>query len=258
MQSMVNLTFSVLKILSSKLRPFKPIILLLPALITRQSLVAQESYANLLSSSQFTLHYEMTGSFDPDISIFADTVLPPPVKPKLLPDNMSLMERGLWGESGLLRSIGISSPLTPEVRKHELAVRRTMLSIHQIGGFITLGFMLATCYYGQKIIDGGVTGRRNYQSTKNTLVAFTISSYSLTALLSILSPPPLIRRDESSTTTTHKTLAWLHVAGMIVTPILGTLISRNHKFNMDAAHVHQIGGYITTAIFAASMIVVTF
>lgn len=192
---------------------------------------------------------------------FANSVSPDTTiqifKPKLLPDKMSFLERRLWGEKGLVRGIGLSSPLSPEVRKHELDVRRFMLTAHQIGGFTTLGLMLATCYFGQKIIDGGVDGRRDYESTKKTLVAATITSYSLTALLSVLSPPPLIRRDESSTVTLHKTLAWFHVAGMIVTPILGSLINTNRTFNMDKAHYHQIAGYITTAIFATAMIVIT-
>ncbi|TSA26550.1 MAG: hypothetical protein D4R68_07115 [Ignavibacteriales bacterium] len=186
-------------------------------------------------------------------SVFPDTTVQI-FKPKLLPDKMSFFERGLWGENGLMRGIGLASPLTPEVRKYELEVRRTMLTAHQIGGFATLGLMLATCYYGQKIIDGDF----NYESTKKKLVFATITSYSITALLSILSPPPLIRRDETSTTTIHKFLAWFHVAGMIVTPILGSLINTNRVFNIDKAHFHQVAGYITTAIFATAMIVITF
>jgi hypothetical protein len=178
-------------------------------------------------------------------------------KPKLLPDKMSFFERGMWGENGFMRWSGIASPLTPEVRKYELGVRRTMLTAHQIGGFATLGLMWATCYYGQRIIDGGVQGRRNLQSTKNTLVAATITSYSLTALLSIFSPPPLIRRDETSTTSIHKFLAWFHVAGMIITPLLGKVINTNRAFHMDKAHYHQVAGYITTAIFTTAMIVIT-
>jgi len=180
------------------------------------------------------------------------------IKPKLLPDKMSLMEKGLWGEHGILRGIGLAPELTRESRIKELQLRRTMLSIHQIGGFASLGLMLATCYYGQRIIDGGVEGRRNYESTKNALVTATIATYSLTALLSILSPPPLIRRDEFSTTTLHKTLAWLHVAGMIITPILGSLINTHRVFHTDKAHYHQVAGYLTTAIFASAMIVITF
>jgi hypothetical protein len=189
-------------------------------------------------------------------SSIPDTVVQT-IKPKLLPDKMSFFERGLWGENGFMRGIGLASPLTLEVRKYELEVRRTMLTAHQIGGFATLGLMLATCYYGQRIIDGGVQGRRDFETTKKTLVAATITSYSLTALLSVLSPPPLIRRDESSTTTIHKFLAWFHFAGMIVTPILGSLINTDRAFHMDKAHYHQVAGYITTAIFTSAMIVIT-
>ncbi|MCX6170547.1 MAG: hypothetical protein NTX65_14470 [Ignavibacteriales bacterium] len=175
-------------------------------------------------------------------------------KPKLLPDNMSLMEKGLWGEHSILRGIGIAPELTRESRMNELKIRRTMLSIHQIGGFASLGLMLATCYYGQRIVDGDFS----VIQTKRALVTATIATYSLTALLSILSPPPLIRRDEFSTTSLHKTLAWFHVAGMIITPILGKLIDTRRAFHMDKAHYHQIAGYITTAIFASAMIVITF
>jgi hypothetical protein len=190
-------------------------------------------------------------------SIIPDSLLPPSTtKPKLLPDNLSLMERILWGENSMLRKIGVAPELTPEVRKSELGLRRTMLSAHQIGGFVTLGLMLATCYYGQKVIDNNGFDIK-LDNTKKSLASLTIASYSLTALLSILSPPPLIRRDdENSTTTLHKTLAWIHVAGMIATPILASYIGR--QFNTDAAHVHQIAGYLTTAVFAFSMIVVTF
>jgi hypothetical protein len=57
------------------------------------------------------------------------------------------------------------------------------------------------------------------------------------------------------------------VAGMILTPILGSMISQrggsipgiktSQNMNLNKAHFHQYAGYITTAIFAASMIVIT-
>ena len=177
-------------------------------------------------------------------------------KPKLLPDNISFTEKFLWGENGFMRKIGIAGPLTAESRKDEIQARRTMLSIHQIAGVTTLGLMLASAYYGQKVIDG----RRNFSGTHQTLVTFTIGTYALTGLLAILSPPPLIRRDdEESTTSIHKTLAWIHFAGMIITPIIGSMISqRHHVLNMDKAHFHQVLGYITTATFATSIIVLFF
>lgn len=182
-----------------------------------------------------------------------------PVQAKLLPDNLSFIERSFWGEHGLFRSTGLA-PLTPESRKAELGLRRTMLTAHQIGGFVTLAAMLTTCYYGQRVIDG----RRDLGDTKSTLAGITVLSYSVTGLLALLSPPPMLRRDEQSTTTTHKLLAWAHVAGMILTPILANNIHERapgtHKqiWNMDKAHFHQVSGYITTALFTAAMITVTF
>jgi hypothetical protein len=49
---------------------------------------------------------------------------------------------------------------------------------------------------------------------------------------------------------------------MIVTPILGNQIFKRGPVgryaDVNQAHYHQISAYITTAVFAASLIVVTF
>ncbi len=179
--------------------------------------------------------------------------LPLMMKPRLLPENISFMERGLWGENGLLGPMGIAAPLTPESRKSELSLRRTMLVAHQIGGFVTLWSMITAIYFGQKIIDGD----RGYVTNHKILVATTIASYSATGLLAVLSPPPMIRRDEASTITIHKTLAWIHFTGMVLTPILGSMISRRAT-DSQIAHFHQISAYTTATALAASLIVVTF
>jgi hypothetical protein len=180
--------------------------------------------------------------------------------PKLLPDKISFGEKLFWGESGVFRGIGIASPLTPEVRKHELTVRRAMLTMHQIGGFLALAAMIGTAWTGQRTLDD--PRNRTLRNDHQKMILATVITYSLTASLSILSPPPLIRRDEGGTTAIHKTLAWFHVAGMILTPILGSMVSQKGVkgslgINIDKAHFHQYAGYITTAIFAASMIVIT-
>jgi hypothetical protein len=200
-------------------------------------------------SSQAEFYYRDSSVLDSG----ATDSLPPSPKRKLLPDNMSFMERGLWGETGLFRKMGIASPLTPEVRKSELGLRRTMLTMHQIGGFVTLGLMGTAVFYGQKIIDG----RDDLRGMHQTFVTATIISYSATGLLSILSPPPLIRRDEFSTTTLHKTLAWVHFAGMVVTPILGSMIGRHADYS-QRARIHQVSAYITMTTLAASLIIITF
>ena len=182
-------------------------------------------------------------------------------KPKLLPDKISFGEKIFWGEHGVFRGIGIASPLTPEVRKHELSVRRAMLTMHQIGGFLALASMIGTAWTGQRTLND--PGNRALKNDHQKMILATVITYSLTASLSILSPPPLIRRDQEGTTGLHKTLAWFHVAGMILTPILGSMVSQRGVkgslgINIDKAHFHQYAGYITTAIFAASMIVITF
>jgi hypothetical protein len=189
-------------------------------------------------------------AYDRDLAL-ADS-FPRPVTRRLLPANISFMEKSLWGENGFFRTTGLASPLTPQSRTSELSLRRGMLVAHQLGGFVTLGLMMSAAYTGQKIIDGN-SGYRPYHQG---FVAGTIATYSVTGLLALLSPPPVIRRDEFSTTTLHKTLAWVHVAGMIITPILGFMIGRHSDLKKE--HVHQFSGYITTAVFAASMITVTF
>ena len=191
-------------------------------------------------------------------SLTADTnstslSLPPMQKPKLLPADISFGEKFFWGEKGLFRDIGLVGALSPQERIQELKIRRTMLTAHQIGGFVTLALMLTADYFGQQVIDG----KRYLGDVHQTIIGATILSYSATGLLAILSPPPLIRRDEGGTVAIHKTLAWIHVLGMIITPILASNIRHKKIFNMDQAHFHQISGYITTAVFATSLIVIT-
>jgi hypothetical protein len=229
------------------------------ALRFRASLMDTESAGggdfHLPSPFPFSLAYLTEGKDGSDGFFASGDTVQTGVKSRLLPDHMSFMERGLWGENGFLRQIGIASALTPDVRKHELAVRRTMLTAHMIGGFVTLGLMLTTDYFGQQYLNHG---QRNMLDSHQAFLTATIISYSLTGALSILSPPPLIRRGEISTTTIHKTLAWVHAAGMILTPILGAAINRRGASYYQQAHFHQVSAYVTTGVFAASMIVILF
>jgi hypothetical protein len=223
----------------------------LQAVILAVILVCTSNAQSLTSDLNLSVNESMLQPYAPPDSGFHL------IKRKLQPDDMSWMERGLWGDtSGLFRKIGwAADPLTPEARKQELALRRTMLTIHQIGGFVTLGSMIGACYFGQRMIDGG--NPKTFNNYHQAFVATTIVSYSVTGLLAILSPPPLIRRSEISTTTVHKTLAWVHFVGMVVTPILGSMIGRRETESQQA-HFHQISAYTTLAALTASMITVTF
>lgn len=200
-------------------------------------------------ASSMELEYELTHSLP---SPPQDSLKPIHRHP-LLPSNISILESTVWGEDGLLRSTGIAPPLTPDERRAELQLRRTMLSIHQIGGFVTLGLMASTVYYGQLVYNGD----RQYLRTHKTLVAATILSYTTTGLLALLSPPPYIRRDEVSTITVHKWFAWLHITGMIVTPIVGGMLRHSMNYN-QLAKLHLISGYVTLGALTGAMVSVTF
>ena len=196
------------------------------------------------------------------VSVIQQDTLPVSVvrRPRLLPENLGFFERNLWTENGLFRTMGIASPLTPESRKSELKLRRTMLVAHEVSGFVTLGLMVTTVYYGQKVLNEFYTSNYRPLLRKHTqFVDATIATYSITALLSLLSPPPVIRRDEISTVSIHRALAWVHVTGMILTPIIAAIAKKGRgATDMSILRIHQISAYITTAAFTASMIVVTF
>jgi hypothetical protein len=205
---------------------------------------AQE-YASTLS-----LEHALAG--DIPLAIDDSTTAASQPKRSLLPTNISLVEKTVWGENGVMRSLGVVPPLTPEERKYELRIRRTMLSTHQIAGFATIALMGSAVYCGQQVLNGN----RQYFRAHKYLVESTIISYSLTGALSILSPPPMIRRDEFSTITVHKALAWVHITGMIVTPIIGGMLRHSLNYN-QLAHYHQISGYVTFAALTAAMLTVT-
>jgi hypothetical protein len=174
---------------------------------------------------------------------------------RLLPQNMSLWEKSMWGGSGLWRATNIA-PLEPQVRQDELGIRRTMLTLHQIAGYATLVSMIGTAIYGQRVING------NFEvlDTHKAFATTTIVLYMTTGAMSLFSPPPLIRRDNWSTTSTHKLLALIHFTGILLTPFLARQVAKgNSAEDFDQRRrVHQISGYITTAAFASSIVVFAF
>lgn len=179
---------------------------------------------------------------------------------RLLPENMSWMENFLWGVHGIFRS----GELTPQKRKSELTLRRTMLTWHQRLGIATWFLMGTTVLAGQLTLNGN----RKYRDWHSPLAEATIIGYSATALLAILSPPPLVRRSgEHDTVFWHKLLAFVHAAGMIALPILANnIVSRSRfngirgpeRFNTARARAHQVTAYVTYAAFTASIVTIFF
>ena len=180
----------------------------------------------------------------------------------LLPEKLGPMESLMWSEHGLMRN-HFDFPLTEDGRDKEMHLRRTMLTLHQVGGFATLAAMLATVAVGQ-VIYNDYPGRASsgMNNLKSTLGWTTVWMYFGTASLSVFTPPPLVRHNEWSTISTHKLLATIHFTGMIVTPILASYIGGERRpgstISRNAETAHMISGYATTAAFAAAMMVVTF
>jgi hypothetical protein len=165
----------------------------------------------------------------------------------LLPDRLSPGEKLFWGENGLMRG---SYPLTEEGREQELGLRRTLLNLHQVGGFMTLAAMLATAFAGQMIVNG----EESFEKYKAPLAYTTVGLYFTTATFALLAPPPVVRRPGFSSITLHKTLAWVHFSGMLLTPLTGRMIEGERSRQL----FHQTAGYVTTAAFAGAMVSVTF
>ncbi len=168
---------------------------------------------------------------------------------QLLPERISFMEKFLWGKNGAFRKIGLAGDLNIENRQKEIKLRRTLLTIHQTLGILTWFSMAATVTAGQLWLDG----KLDSPSLHRTLKYPTIIGYSLTGLLSVITPPPIERRREFSTISFHKTLAWLHFAGMVATPILGRLILSSTDY-YKSARFHQIVGYSTFTVFSISLL----
>jgi hypothetical protein len=172
-----------------------------------------------------------------------------PQKLALLPEHMTLVQRGLWGEKGLFRVTGIA-PLTEAVRTQEMKVRRNMLVAHQVIGFATLAGMVAQAVVGSKLYD------KNYDVLslhKNLATAVNVG-YFTTAGMALFTPPPLISRKQGiNSIKIHKTLAYLHFSGMILTNILADKAS-------DPAWkpYHRAAAYTAFGAYAAAIVSIKF
>jgi hypothetical protein len=142
-------------------------------------------------------------------------------------------------------------PLTEEGRKEELKMRRTLLSLHQVGGYVTLAALIATIFLGEKVYEG----EEDLGEIHGAVARTAIASYFATAGLAVFTPPPLVRRAQWSTVSTHKLLATLHFTGMLLTPVFGRAVADGDKELRD---FHRASAYITTAAFAGALLVVTF
>lgn len=172
----------------------------------------------------------------------------------LLPDHMLFTQRAVWGKHGLVRLFG-GTELTLERREKELRIRRSMLKLHQIMGFVTLAGFVAQGILGSQLYNAQgerYTQLRNWHEATATAINIT---YASTALLSLTAPPPAVgQRRGLSTIKLHKYLAIVHLAGMVATNILADKIKEDYTLKP----YHRAAAYTTFGAFATAIIVLKF
>lgn len=145
----------------------------------------------------------------------------------------------------------------------ELSQRRSMLQLHQLGGFATVGAMVATAVVGQlnyndKYGGGGYSGR--YIVTHRWLGIGTTALFAATGLLAVLAPSPLPKESRLDTVTLHKVAMVVAAAGIVAQIILGpiTASKEGQPSQRDFALAHQVIGYTTLAATATGFAVLVF
>ena len=164
----------------------------------------------------------------------------------LIPKRMIFTQRAIWGNKGLLRKFGIF-PLNVEQREKELKLRRSMLKIHQIIGYLTLAGMVTQGFLGGKLYNNWERGLYNTHKTVGNLTSI---SYFTGAGLSLFAPPPLINKKSKglSSIKAHKYLASVHFSAMLATNI----------FKKRNQQIHKISAYTAVGSFAAAVLVFKF
>lgn len=146
-------------------------------------------------------------------------------------------------------------------RKSKL--RRSLLQLHQLGGFVTLGALGLTVISGQlnysdKYGGGGDTGR--YRELHSISAYGSAAVFAATGLLAVLAPSPGEKPVRLDTATLHKIFVAIATAAMVSEVVLGPLTSgaEGSLRQRDFALAHQIVGYTAFASTAAGFFVLTF
>jgi hypothetical protein len=159
-----------------------------------------------------------------------------------------------------LEDLGISpSQVKGDPKAQALLDRRThMLKVHQRLGLITIGPLAAT------LITSALAGGKQTTSTDRDLHAAlgsaTVGLYVTTAYFAIRAPR-IPGTQTRGPIRLHKTLAWIHGPGMVLTPILGEIAfaqkSRGEKVH-GIASAHAPVAIATAGAFGLAVASVSF
>jgi len=191
---------------------------------------------------------------------------PPPKPPAETPGTPSTSPPKAADDFDLLAP---EKPVDPAQRaleqglQSDLNLRRTMLQLHQIGGFATIASLSATVVlgqlnYGDKYGGGGDTGK--YRSAHSILAYSSAGIFAATGLLALFAPSPFDKPLRLDTATLHKVSMAVATAGMAAEIVLGILTaSKEGKISQrDLALTHQIIGYTTLAATTTGFVILFF
>jgi hypothetical protein len=123
-----------------------------------------------------------------------------------------------------------------------------MLKMHQRFGLITLAPLIAT------IATSSLAGGRHSTATGRDVHAglgsFTVDMYSMAAYFAIRAPkiPGTTVRGPIRL---HKTLAWVHGSGMILTPILGAMALSQEDAGEKVHGIAKVHSAVATVTYTA-------
>jgi hypothetical protein len=153
-----------------------------------------------------------------------------------------------------LEDIGFAQAQGSAADQARLDKRSHMLKLHQTYGLIATIPLVATVISG-----GGATGTSTSSGSRNLHAALGLTSfglYSISAYYAIAAPR-IPGTTTSGNTKWHKALAWVHGAGMILTPALGAMAydqkKRGEKVH-GIASAHGGVAVVTVVSYAAAML----
>jgi hypothetical protein len=136
----------------------------------------------------------------------------------------------------------------------KLDKRSHMLKLHQRYGLIAAVPLAAT------VLSGSFAGGKSTSSSNRDLHAAlgltTAALYSISAYYAIAAPKIEGTRTRGNIRL-HKALAWVHGAGMILTPVLGDLAYQQRRRGENVhgiASAHGAVGVVTVAAYAAAIL----